>query len=195
MARHHRSVEPQARQACYGRDQPVNSAAPCAPCVRGRPATRGSRRMHGDLHPWPHPWRHGWHVAPRPREGRRGLGARWLIRRRARNAADQVNERRAVYGRDLAGQREPDPVAMYWSQVVARELRAGISRSPRTAVAERRDQGVGTVLAAGPFLPDGRPPAIVSYQLLSCSPPPPVRAVLCLPTPSHETPWRRPHRE
>ena len=161
--------------------------------ARGRRATRGSRRMHGDL------------VAPSlaPRvacssqtaRGRRGLGARWLIRRRARNAADQVNERRAVYGRDLAGQREADPVAMYWSQVVARELRAGISRSPRTAVAEWRDQGVGTVLAEGPFLPDGRPPAIVSYQLLSCSPPPPVRAVLCLPTPSHETPWRRPHRE
>ena len=26
MARHHRSVEPQARQACYGRDQPVNDS-------------------------------------------------------------------------------------------------------------------------------------------------------------------------
>ena len=79
---------------------------------------------------------HGWHVAPRPRQGRRGLGAssaildplreselhrlfkipshfgsniRVLLRRRARNAPDQVNERRAGYGRDLAGQLEAAP--------------------------------------------------------------------------------------
>ena len=41
--------------------------------------------------------------------GRRGLGARWLFRRRARNAADQVDERRTGYGRDLAGQLEAAP--------------------------------------------------------------------------------------
>ena len=35
----------------------------------------------------------GVHVAPRPRQGRRGLGAVVAIfRRRARNAPDQVNE-------------------------------------------------------------------------------------------------------
>ncbi len=47
---------------------------------RGRPAAGAvSRRMRGDLHLWLPPWRHGWHVAPGPRQGRRGLGARWLF--------------------------------------------------------------------------------------------------------------------
>ena len=38
-----------------------------------------------------------------------GLTSASYFRRRARNAADQVNERRAGYGRDLAGQREAAP--------------------------------------------------------------------------------------
>ena len=71
------------------RGHPVNTAAPC---VRGRPAAGAvSRPMPGDLHPWRHPWPHGWHAPPRPRQGRRGLGARRLLRRRARNAPDQVD--------------------------------------------------------------------------------------------------------
>ncbi len=32
--------------------------------------------MHGDRHPRLHPWRHGLHVAPGPRQGSRGPGAR-----------------------------------------------------------------------------------------------------------------------
>ena len=43
---------------------------------RGRPAAGAvSRPMPGDLHPWQPPWPHGRHVAPGPRQGRRGLGA------------------------------------------------------------------------------------------------------------------------
>ena len=84
------------------------------PWVCGRPAAGAvSRRMLGDLHPWLHPWRHGWHAAPKPRQGRRRLGEVVAVfRRRARNAPDQVDERRAVYGRDLAGQPEAAPGIM-----------------------------------------------------------------------------------
>ena len=76
------------------------TAVPTLPWLCERSSSRraappaASRRIHGELHPWLHPWRHGWHVAPGPREGRRGLGATWLFRRRARNAPDQVDERR-----------------------------------------------------------------------------------------------------
>ena len=66
-----------------------------------------SRRMNGDLHPWPHSWRHGWHAAPRPATGTSWAGK---LRRRARNAARPG--RRAPdlgYGRDLAGQPEAAP--------------------------------------------------------------------------------------
>ena len=80
---------------------------------RRRPARPAvSRRRNGDLDPWQPPCRHGWHVAPGPRQGRRGLRARRLLRRRARNAPDQVNQRHTVDGRDLAGQAEAAPGAV-----------------------------------------------------------------------------------
>ena len=56
--------------------------------------------MQRDLHPRHPPWPHGWHVAPGPRQGRRGLGARRQLRRRAGHASEQVHELRAVYGRE-----------------------------------------------------------------------------------------------
>ena len=45
----------------------------------------------------------------RPATGRRGLGARRQLRRRAGHASEQVHERRAVYGRELASQLEAAP--------------------------------------------------------------------------------------
>ena len=79
---HHRAStlirEPQARQACYGRGHPVNSADPW---TRGKPVgarERGSGRRPGnpagvtpdEWRPPPvaSPWPLGWHVAPGPRQ-------------------------------------------------------------------------------------------------------------------------------
>ena len=66
------------------------TAAPTHGCA-ARPGTpAGSHRRNGDLHPWHPPCRHRVACSSRPATGRRGLGARWLFRRRARNAPDQV---------------------------------------------------------------------------------------------------------
>ena len=65
--------------------------------------------MPGDLHPWRHPYPPRVACSSQTAAGRRGLGARRLLRRRARNAADQVDKPRARYGRELAGQLEAAP--------------------------------------------------------------------------------------
>ena len=70
----------------------------------GSPAV--SHRMPGDLHPVAASLPPRVACNSRPATGRRGLGARRPLRRRAGNAPDQVDERRAVDGRDLAGQPE-----------------------------------------------------------------------------------------
>ena len=167
LRRFHPSASPPPRRPVGARER----------SSRGRPGSPRchARRMHGDPHPWRHPWRPQVACNSQTATGTSWAGSPSVLRRRAPNAPDQVDQRRAVHGRDLAGHLEADARGhWYRSHVAACDVRAGIPRS-RTAVAERRDQGVGNGLAAGPFLPDGRLPAIVSYQLPSCSPPPPVR--------------------
>ena len=98
--RRHPSVPPPARRPAGVRER----------SSRRRPGTPAvSRRRSGDLHPWLHPWRHGWHAASRPRQDVGGWERLLLLRRRARNAPDQVDKPRARYGRELAGQLEAAP--------------------------------------------------------------------------------------
>ena len=117
------------------------------------------RLMLGDLHPWQPPCHHGWHAAPGPRQGRRGLGARRLLRRRARNAPDQVGERRTVDGRDLASQPEAAP-----GIVVSVHHRA-----PQTESAKCTELGgpIGLGPTSAPGTPPGRPATAPISTLIS----------------------------
>ena len=58
---------------------------------------------------------------------------RWQLRRRARNAADQVDEPRTVYVRDLAGQLEAAPAAAGHSPAVRRRTGERCQTRPRAA--------------------------------------------------------------
>ena len=94
-------VGPWARGKLVGARERTSRRRPAPPAV--------SRLMQRDLHPRHPPWPHGWHVAPGPRQDVVGWERLLLFRRRARNAPDQVDQRRAGDGRDLAGQREAAP--------------------------------------------------------------------------------------
>ena len=97
-------VGPWARGKLVGARERTSRRRPAPPAV--------SRLMQRDLHPRHPPWPHGWHVAPGPRQDVVGWERLLLFRRRARNAPDQVDQRRAGDGRDLAGQREAAPGIM-----------------------------------------------------------------------------------
>ena len=97
-------VGPWARGKLVGARERTSRRRPAPPAV--------SRLMQRDLHPRHPPWPHGWHVAPGPRQDVVGWERLLLLRRRARNAPDQVDQRRAGDGRDLAGQREAAPGIM-----------------------------------------------------------------------------------
>ena len=98
------SADPWARGKLVGARERTSRRRPAPPAV--------SRLMQRDLHPRHPPWPHGWHVAPGPRQDVVGWERLLLFRRRARNAPDQVDQRRAGDGRDLAGQREAAPGIM-----------------------------------------------------------------------------------
>ena len=105
---------------------------------RGRPAAGAvSRPMPGDLHPWQPPWPHGRHVAPGPRQGRRGLGAVVATPEARPNAADQVHERQAGDGRDLAGQLEAALGHRGWSRGSASSWTRPEPRAPSRSPAPR----------------------------------------------------------
>ena len=93
-----RPVGPWARGKLVGARERTSRRRPAPPAV--------SRLMQRDLHPRHPPWPHGWHGAPGPRQDVVGWERLLLFRRRARNAPDQVDERQAGDGRDLAGQLE-----------------------------------------------------------------------------------------
>ena len=77
--RHHRRTDPWVLtnpSAASKSLMPTGTSHGVTPDEQARPTDQ--------VHPWRHPCRHGWHVAPGPRQGRRGLGARRYSDRRRR---------------------------------------------------------------------------------------------------------------